>query len=271
VIHYAIIDIVMDVEGISDVTSVNYQIIDESVIKGLPDTIDTTILTPSSLIGTTILDDEGNSYTLNTHYQYHATGIDWSIGPRQIDALKLYDVTGGTYTDYTTEANSVSGSTFNMWDVDPEIGDYILIGQDERFNKIDFDIVTVGDGDWIITPYYWNGSGWSACENVVDATIDGVVGSGTSSYTQDGSITFNHPQTAWALTTIDTVSAYWIKLEITGPGSPVFNTTPTCESVRTDREPVKNGVYFPSYGLADDANIVVPDTAIVVEESTVVL
>lgn len=270
IIHNRIIDITMEVEGVIDISGIGYQIIDESITKGATDGIDVTLVAPASLIGTTITDADGNTFTKDTHYQYHATGIDWSIGDRQQDAVKIFDSTGGTYDDKTTEANSGAGSTFNMFDVDPELGDYVLIGQDERFNKIKYDMAgTQADGDWQITPYFWSGS-WTPCTNVLDSTIDVGIGAGTSSYTQDGSITFDHPQSAWVTTTIDSVNAYWIKLEITGPGSPIFNTDPTCESTRTAREPPQNKKYTASYNLVGDTNVAVPDSAVVVEESTVV-
>lgn len=61
-----------------------------------------------------------------------------------VQAYYLYDTTGATYTDYTTEANSGVAGSVPTVDGDPEANDAILIGVYNPAQMLRFTVTTVG-------------------------------------------------------------------------------------------------------------------------------
>jgi hypothetical protein len=131
----------------------------------------------------------------------NATLLAFEAARNPLSQIWQYD--GTTYKDLNDrrEWNSAAASLLNNTS-------YILyLGYSSIFNEVYFDILAAGSGYTLVWEY-WNGSTW--------ATLS--VTDGTSNFTADGWVTWTAPAN-WATTTVNGVSAYWIRVRTT--------TTPT--------------------------------------------
>ena len=79
-----------------------------------------------------------------------------SAGTPYFTAVWTYYTSGTSYGNHTNEARRRGGTSFELFDA---AADYLIIGDEDRFDLAYFDIDTAGSlGD--LTWEYWNGSAW---------------------------------------------------------------------------------------------------------------
>lgn len=112
-------------------------------------------------------------------------------------------------TETTRETTSISATTlaFNL-----STTDYFYVGFHERFATRYFNLGTVNTVPSTVVLEYWNGSEWTAVEDLVDQTVG---------FTQSGFISWLN-QSDWAKTTVEPiddedvdVDLYWIRISVT--------------------------------------------------------
>jgi len=129
---------------------------------------------------------------------------------KSIKTAFQYDASTDSYTDYTDEINNYTSNDVDLLPSTPSVGDAFYFGLYNKFTGIAIRIETAGS-DITITWKYWNGSSWTNLPNVVD---------NTNSFTTSGGnyIYWDRP-TDWQQNTVNGVTAYWIKAEVTSVGS----------------------------------------------------
>jgi hypothetical protein len=157
--------------------------------------------------GTTAVVDQVETMTAELYQSVEKPGLT-AISMRQfLDYVFLDD--NGTFIDHSVEADTAAGTPFTGLGA-PAV-DFLYCGKTEKFAEIYFDVDTAAVGMTGIDVEYWNGSAWVAVDSLSD---------GTTNMTVDGVIT-HAPNAAWAQTTVNSVSAYWIRIS-----EPTTVTTP---------------------------------------------
>lgn len=110
---------------------------------------------------------------------YGAKSLQVVVSATDVVGANLYDDSGPTYTDYTTEANSgVADSVILLPAAGAyEVDDAFYIGAYYPFKKCTINVSTVGVGVWEGVWEYWNGTAWTEV-TVTDGT-DGFTISGS--------------------------------------------------------------------------------------------
>ena len=111
------------------------------------------------------------------------------------------------FTDKTTAANNATASDINLLPSSPVVGDCLYVGSNYQFSRIYVNQSVAGEGNWATEEKYWNGSSWTTCTMVLDNISSFVGGSGT----QYLEIT---PEEDWQTTTVNGVTAYWVRFEL---------------------------------------------------------
>jgi len=134
--------------------------------------------------------------------------VDEYVGRGTADALigALAD-DGGVKTDETDEANDATANDMVLLPAVPVVNDAYYFGGEEVFDTLRVNIGTQGVGTWTITWEYWNGSGWASLSGVTDGTSGFTAAAGVRD------VNFTRPSN-WALSTIESISAYWIRARI---------------------------------------------------------
>lgn len=113
---------------------------------------------------------------------------------------------GGLYVDETTPWSEGTDDDVEVLPATPATDDAVYFGSSSKFNQIDFDLSTAGDGTWTITWEYWNGSAWSALAGVTDGSTGFTVA-------DDVTVTFTVPSD-WAKNTVDGNNMYWVRARV---------------------------------------------------------
>jgi hypothetical protein len=122
-----------------------------------------------------------------------------------IDYCYLYDGVS-VYTDNSVEADSLAGTAFaGMADA----GDKLYFGKITPFAQLYFDVDTPGSYG-ARTWEYWNGSAWTSFV---------PTGAGED-FTTDGKVILGSLAT-WTTTTVNGVSAYWVRVSVASVTTPV--------------------------------------------------
>lgn len=248
--HAKIIDILMDIEGILDVTSILYKSEDEDVNKGGEQGTDSALNTVTDNSNFTQATDEDNViYTKDTDFQVTGGDIDWSISE-----------TAGNMIKRRYEASAYD-DTLTVFGSAPDSDNMYYIGNDtETWNmaKIvsSIDITSSVSGQW----EYYDGSSWQAFLNINDGTSDWNFGTDTVY------VTFDKPGD-WETTTVDGVSGYWIRYNVDTFTS---SSGSTLDSIATHLEPAQGVVYTISYDIVTSGNIT-PLTNTILDIGTVTL
>lgn len=120
---------------------------------------------------------------------------------------------GVAYTNYSTNVVDNSASTEATLDGLDTVanGDWVVFGGPAPFCGValDFDAGKVNTNVVEATLEYWNGTAWTALDNVTDGTIVAA----TKTLSGDGQISWDIPA-AWAASTINSISAYWARLSV---------------------------------------------------------
>lgn len=128
-------------------------------------------------------------------------------------AMKVYDASAGTYTDYTTAA---SNATADDVPLGGDVGDILYFGSSTYQYAFNLYLVRTGLANDFVYEWEWyTGGGWQA--------LSPYFWDGTSNLSNTGyflSCTFG--ATASALLTVDGVNTYWIRARIVvkGTGAP---------------------------------------------------
>lgn len=112
-----------------------------------------------------------------------------------------------TYTNNSVEADTAAGTPFA---VNADANDKLYIGKSTQFKTFGIDVQVSAVGYTAPTWEYWNGSAWTT-----------LTTSGTADFSADGTVTFTIPA-SWAKTTVNSVSAYWLRFQQTAaaPATP---------------------------------------------------
>lgn len=130
---------------------------------------------------------------------------------------------GVAYTDYTAAVGDDNPATYaDLSSLDTLAnGDWLVVGADGPFRQIllIFAANNVNLTAATLTVQYWNGTTWRSAFNPVD-------GSAKSGKTlgQTGTIEFDFPDD-WAVTTIDSVDAYYVRLSVSAALSAAVHIT----------------------------------------------
>jgi len=148
------------------------------------------------------------AYLIHCYGNMTGGGMFLSFGIRRY-TVKHYD--GAAYTDLTAKAAEYGGSAFTtLADTD----DVLYFGHSaHKPTQVYFDFSVVGAGYTLVWEY-WNGTAWTTL-TVTDET---------SGFTQDGWVYWSSP-TDWATTTVDGVTAYWVRVRTTTAPTTVATAT----------------------------------------------
>jgi len=141
------------------------------------------------------------------------------------DFVEVYD--GSSFTDRTLESQSPGGTAFSVL---AGTDDFLYLGDASRFDMAVFDVDTVGSLGTLKYEYH-NGSAWV---EFTPLSATQLIDPDDNQYTayafdKDGAEQFPVGRIAnWATTTIDSESAYWIR--ISSPTS--VTTAPTVKSIK---------------------------------------
>ena len=165
--------------------------------------------------GGLICGGEAGDVTLTEAAAALAKVCDYGGGASTYANLALSSALAGWAANYQLTADGAS----------EEIHDYCAFGHATLpFCEIALDIATaLTPGGDCFTWEYSQGSGVWAALTVIDRT-DTTAGDGKQSFQQDGAIHFV-PPSDWALDTIDTQEAYWIRCRVTATNITVAPTT----------------------------------------------
>lgn len=84
-------------------------------------------------------------------------------------AAVQFDASGPTYTIYTDKAGDVTADNVLIFPTTPAVGDIFYVAQINQFDRVTWDLTTVGSG-LTLAVEYWNGTTWALTQNGVDGT-----------------------------------------------------------------------------------------------------
>lgn len=144
-----------------------------------------------------------------------------------IKSIKVFDASGPTYTTYASGVlNYPTG--VGILPAVPAAGDILYIGVNPKSEGT----VSLPDSFYLniltgrnntIVGEYWSGAAWTALPQFVD---------NTASLTQAGTVSWGQNFNNWATSTIDTVSANWMRLRVTASPS---GLAPTANEIHAPR------------------------------------
>lgn len=267
--HNKLIDIIMAVEGITDITKIAYDTNQEEVTKGIPNDEDVTLY-PIISLPATIDDEYGTSYATTTDYELGTgDGVEWDVdNPDPGVDIGGFVIVHPTETDKTTEATNATTDDMELTRPSGTIivGDYVLFGASVVWNMLALHVSTAGDGVWGITWEYKDASSWTA---LTDYDLQDGTNEFKPSSTGVKYVTFN-PPSDWTQTTIQSKNLYWIRARVTTQdAAPV--TRPLGQEAWTAKEPGQNQKYYVDYGLSDDTNVVAGETTVIIPGDVTVI
>ena len=110
--------------------------------------------------------------------------------------------TGPVWTDNTAESQSAGGTPFTLLGASI---DYVYFGHREKFNKLIFDLQTLGAYGALTWQYSDGAGGWKTLT---------ISSDGTNGFHQDGTVVFTMP-TDWKQDTVNAVPGkFWVRVEV---------------------------------------------------------
>ncbi|MDH4292204.1 MAG: hypothetical protein OEV56_06320, partial [Dehalococcoidia bacterium] len=134
-------------------------------------------------------------------------GAITSYSARQfLDYVYLYDGVSA-YANHSVEADTAAGTPFTAM---ADNNDKLYCGKKTKFQEVRIEVNVAHSGYTAVTWEYWNGSAWTTLSTA-----------GTADFSADATFTFTVPG-SWALTTVNGISAYWIRAQQTAasPATP---------------------------------------------------
>jgi hypothetical protein len=168
---------------------------------------------------------------LSEVYEY----LKYVTSRRFFNADKVFFYAGdtGTYTDETDDAsfsNPDDATTMDDVLLPPQqttaTGDAIYIGGNKQFSAIQIYLTTPASySDITLEWQYWNGTAWTTL------TVTDESNGFTNTMEKVWEITFT-PPADWATTTVNGVTAYWVRCVVTSFGaSPTITTAPKASQI----------------------------------------
>lgn len=127
-----------------------------------------------------------------------------------VDKLFSYDDSADSYTNNSSEAESVKGTPFYAFASAVGVGDIMYVGLSDRFLAIFIDLSTAGSGGTCVWEYY-DGSGWTTLTVTESA-------SGADDLNASGKISWSLPGD-WEENTVNSVEKYWVRVRVTSAHS----------------------------------------------------
>ncbi len=171
------------------------------------------------------------------------TNIFKLIRDAQIGNAFSFDTSENTFTDNTTEANSIEGTAFPAFATTVGIGDIFYVGSSFKFGGVSFNLATIGAGGVVVWEY-WNGSSWTTL-SVTEDTTD------ADDLNASGKMTWTIPSDIEKTTVNGIANTFWVRLRVTTAHS----TSPTVRYMFFDKDSVigeeipPNVVDFESEGI----------------------
>jgi len=111
-------------------------------------------------------------------------------------------------TDNTAAARDAVANDLSLNPMTPAVNDKIYVGSNYPFWQVQFQVGTIGVGNWTNQWYYWNGA-WVPVVGEIDGANEWQYGPGfvTTAHT---------PQGDWVQHIIQAMNLYWLKCETTG-------------------------------------------------------
>ncbi len=114
---------------------------------------------------------------------------------------------GGVETDETAAARDATANDMTLLPAAPAVGDAYMIGSTVKANRFWLNIGTAGAGNWTLVMKYWNGAAWANCVDEVETSAQ---------FMSSGLKYWQHtPQGDWALSVIQGMNLYWVRIELT--------------------------------------------------------
>ncbi len=114
---------------------------------------------------------------------------------------------GGAMATDTTDANSTTANDMELVPAAPAVNDAYYYGCLNKFELLRINIGTNGSATWDIEWEYYNGSTWATLPGLSDGTTNFTAGTGNRD------VTFTVP-TDWATTSINSITAYWVRSRV---------------------------------------------------------
>lgn len=128
-------------------------------------------------------------------------------GPLRFQLSSAQADDGGVFTDETIVARNDTPDTMTLLPATVAVGDAYYFGAIGPFDRIELNISTAGEGDWVVVWEFWSGAAWDAVGDIVDNT-DG--------FKLPGLIDILTPSTpGWVATTVNSVTAYYVRARVT--------------------------------------------------------
>jgi len=121
------------------------------------------------------------------------------------DSVFLFEDTGDTFTDETTDANSTTTADVPLASF-KTAGDCIYIGDAATFSGLLISMSTATVGGARVLEYY-NGAAWVECETQTVAV-------GTLLLTGTSNVIYWYPSADWATVAVNSVTQYWVRLRV---------------------------------------------------------
>jgi hypothetical protein len=136
------------------------------------------------------------------------------INPYDHTGLRAVADDGGSLTTESTEAHDATEDDMTLMPVSPTSDDNYYFGHTtNKFGKIHILIGQKGAGSWEGVWRYWNGSAWGNLANKHDL-VDGTNAMRPETDDEWHVVSFKIPNN-WATTTINSITAYWIRYDVT--------------------------------------------------------
>jgi len=166
-------------------------------------------------------------YVSLDHWPVRSVSEVWFVNRGQSSWGAVFSDDGGSFSDNTDEANTVSGSAFYVFSSSPAVNDAIYFGLDYRFLGLVTNLQTLGvDGGSLgVTWEYYDGSSWSALSNVTAGTT------GADKFIASGGVSWDKPS-GWEETSVNnSTNLYFVRARLSG-GS--YSTAPKLWEVYPD-------------------------------------
>lgn len=155
----------------------------------------------------------------------------WGHNALGIDHIYVDD--GSVFSE-----NLRDSANFSIFPAAPAVNDAIYFGMENRaWRDVYFYLSTAGSYTATLVYEFWNGSTWTAMTQYT-----------TPDFTQTGVISWEwwtNSQTGWAKTTVNSVSAYWVRIRVSASTS--WTTVPTQTTRRIIRESNQYGPTIAGY------------------------
>lgn len=149
--------------------------------------------------------DEAPTWSSNCTIEFTGSPTLQWLGATATEAMDgAVAADGGVQTVETTASNSAAANDMTLLPAVPVVNDAYYFGSNYTYSILTLNIGQQGVGTWTVTWEYYDGDGWSTIPSVVDDT------SGFKATVGNHDVSFA-PPSDWSITTIQSISAYWIR------------------------------------------------------------